>query len=115
MTKLVFFQTTFPLTSIFLNSGDIPAERSLNAEEESEVDENDEANELEEREDANEEKVSTSLLRSLIKRKNYDVFMSRILQKRDETEMRCTMLQREMLNPTFFLLVFPILHCTHHQ
>ena len=84
---------------IFLNSDEIPAKRSLNAEEESEVDENDEANELEEREDANEESVSTSLLRSLIRSKNYDVIMSRILQKRDEktekvvfeTEMRCPM------------------------
>ena len=65
---------------IFLNSDEIPAKRSLNAEEESEVDENDEANELEERE----ESVSTTLLRSLVKSKNYDVIMSRILQKRDE-------------------------------
>ena len=74
-----FSRKTFSLTSIFLNSGDIPAKRSLNAEEESEVDENDEANKLEERG----ESVSTNLLRSINKSKNYDVIMSRILQKRD--------------------------------
>jgi flagellar hook-basal body complex protein FliE len=104
--------------------GDIPAERSLNAEEESEVDENDEANELEEREDANEEKVSTSLLRSLIKRFNglsersmdetldetgeQDVIVRTIMDEMEKEKMEMEM---EMKKPSWRKIVCSLRKC----